>query len=76
MYEKTLYIFIYFSCVCLSGLKICRGLHKKPLARLNQTGGHERVSKSRGCFFVIYVLCLSYFFVFSLQPCGLLLGKG
>ena len=27
-------------------------------------------------FFVIYVLCLSYFLVCSLQTCGHLLGKG
>ena len=27
-------------------------------------------------FFVIYVLCLSCFLICSLQPCGLLQGKG
>ena len=28
------------------------------------------------CVFFIYVLCFSCFLVCSLQPCGLLLGKG
>ena len=75
MYEKTLYIYTYFVCLSFR-LENLQRIASDTFGEIEPDGWARACEQVKRGLFVIYVLCLLCFLVFSLQPCGLLLGKG